>query len=115
MINNLDYLLQHLKDNTEEIEYYRKKYNDKLTDEYIYLTFNDIDNVFENCHIRYINRYGELRSGLLNEIIKGKKIEDIKLVLKNSYRTWKISLQSCYVFYRKNSSSEFRKLLESII
>jgi hypothetical protein len=116
MDNNLKDILNTLTiyNNDDYIDKLRNKYK-KLTRDYIYLTYKNIDDVLDGKHIRYINKYGELRSGFLVKIDKGTKIEHIKLYIKNSYRTWSILLQYNHVFYKDDGSTHLRNILEKFI
>jgi hypothetical protein len=114
MDNDLNDILNTLNYDNNFVNNLKNKYI-KLTDKYIHLTYKNIDEVFDGSHIRYINKNGKLRSGFLVKVVKGKKIADIKLYIKNSYRTWSIILQYNHVFYKDDGSTQFRDLLESFI
>lgn len=90
--------------NISHIIYLKNKYIDQLKD-YNYISCNDISKMKMGGFIRYINIQDDIYWGGMIVKIINKKIEKMKLCLKNSKnQIWTINFQKYYIFYKKNKS-----------
>ena len=104
------------KDNSEYIDYLKKKYEIELA-EYKYIDHNNVGELKNGGYVRYVNMKEELKwGGILIRTISPNKLSRMKLVLKNtSNNYWNIKYKNFYIFYRNNVSKydKFKELFIS--
>jgi hypothetical protein len=118
LIGNNDNLDNNQEDDINYANELREKYKDKIDDDYVYINSKNRNKLKLGGCIKYVNKYGEIKSGaILLKILNKNKTYNTTLLLKNPYRMWEIKLRNNYVFFKKNKSKndKFRELFMSFL